>query len=92
MERTTIYLENTIKRSLLEISAEETRRRGKRVGMAEMIREAIIRYLEVKGKSVENHNTKVKRMLSTRGKLGEDFEKKVRGVQKDFKKWKIKSA
>ncbi len=92
MERTTIYLEDPIKRSLLELSAEESRKKGKRVGMAEMIREAIVRYLEAKGKSVEDHNTKVKRMLSTRGKLGKDFEERVKEVKNEFKKWKINSV
>ncbi len=92
MERTTIYLEDSIKQSLFELSTEESKKQGKRVGMAEMIREAIIRYLEAKGKSVEKYDIKVKRMLSTRGKLGQDFEDSVKDVQKDFKKWKIKSA
>ena len=92
MERTTIYLEEPIKRSLLELSAEESKKKGKRIGMAEMIREAIVKYLEARGKSIEDHNLKVKRMLSTRGKLGKEFEERVKEAQKEFKKWKIKSA
>lgn len=92
MERTTIYLNDTIKRHLLELSSEESRKRGKRVGMAEMIREAIIEYLKRKGKPIEEPETIINRMLSTRGLLGEDFGKRVKEVQRKFKKWKIESV
>ncbi len=40
MERTTIYLDDHIRRHLLELSAEESIKQGKHVGMAKMIREA----------------------------------------------------
>ena len=41
MERMTIYIDDQIKRCLLELSAERSKKKGKRVGMAEMIREAL---------------------------------------------------
>lgn len=92
MERTTIYLNDEIKRHLLDISAEESRKRGKRAGMAEMIREAIVEYLKRKGKAIKETESTINRMLSTKGSLGEDFKKRVKEVQKEFKKWKIKSV
>lgn len=92
MERTTIYLDKPIKQSLLEISAEESKKKGKRVGMAEVIREAIVEYLDSRGKSLESHGVIVKRMLSTKGKLGDDYADRVKEVQKEFKQWKIKSV
>jgi metal-responsive CopG/Arc/MetJ family transcriptional regulator len=91
MERTTIYLDESLKRSLLELSAEESKKKGKRIGMAEMIREAIIEYLKERDKPVKNHDT-IERMLSTKGRLGRDYEKRVKELQREFKKWKIKSV
>ncbi len=89
MERTTIYLDKPIKLSLMELSSEESKKKGKRVAVAEMIREALIEYLEKKGKHIESKKTVIKRMLLTKGALGEDFEKRVKETQKEFKNWKI---
>lgn len=86
MERTTIYLDNLLKRHLLDLAAEESRKKGKRVGMAEMIRTAVTEYLKRRGKPVQDV---VDRMLSTKGTLDETFEKNVKAVRKGFKKWKI---
>ncbi len=52
MERTTIYLDDSIRRQLLELSAEESRKTGKHAGMAKIIRTAIVQYLEKHGKTV----------------------------------------
>ncbi len=89
MERTTIYLDKPIKLSLMELSSEESKKKGKRVAIAEMIREALIEYLEKKGKHIESKKAVTKRMLLTKGALGEDFEKRVKETQKEFKNWKI---
>jgi hypothetical protein len=92
MERTTIYLNDTLKKHLLDISEEETRKRGKRIGMAEMIREAIIVYLKKKGKSVDKREILIDRMLSTRGTLSDEFERSIKKVRKELNKWKIESV
>ena len=89
MERTTIYLDKPIKLSLMELSSEESKKKGKRVAIAEMIREALVEYLEKKGKHIESKKAVIKRMLLTKGALGEDFEKRVKETQKEFKNWKI---
>ncbi len=89
MERTTIYLDKPIKLSLMELSSEESKKKGKRVAIAEMIREALIEYLERKGKHIEGKKAIVKRMLLTKGALGDDFKKRVKETQKEFKNWKI---
>lgn len=89
MERTTIYLDDSIKRYLIDISAKESRDQGKRVGMADVIREALRDYLERKGKAVSGAKSTIDRMLATKGKLGEDFEKRVKDVQTGFNEWKI---
>ncbi len=83
MERTTIYLDETLKHLLIELSAEESRKRGKRVAMAEMVRDAITMYLQSKGKVIEEQDVIKKRMLSTKGKLGEDFKRRVKEVQRE---------
>lgn len=85
----TIYLEERLKRSLLELSAEESKKKGKRVGMAEMIRKAVVEYLKRKGVNVEDFASVINRMLLTRGTVEEDFKKRIKGLQKEFKKWKI---
>ena len=92
MERTTIYLNDILKKHLLDISEEETRKRGKRIGMAEMIREAIIVYLKKKGKPVDKREILIDRMLSTRGTLSDEFERRIRKVRKELNKWKIESV
>lgn len=92
MERTTVYLEDNIKKSLLSLSAEESKRKGKRIGMAEMIRKAIMEYLKKRGVVVEEHRAIVDRMLSTRGRLGKDFEERVKEAREGFDRWKIESA
>jgi hypothetical protein len=89
MERTTIYLDDELKRSILELSQEETRKKGKRIGMAEIIREAMVEYLQKKGMDLEGPEAVVNRMLSTRGALGGDFEKRVKEVRQELRKWKI---
>ena len=92
MERTTIYLNDTLKKYLLDISEEETRKRGKGIGMAEMIREAIIVYLKKKGKPVDKREILIDRMLSTRGTLSDEFERRIKKVRKELNKWKIESV
>ncbi len=92
MERMTIYLDDYIRRSLLELSAEESKKQGKRVGMAEMIREAIAEYLSKKGISIEETESMVNRMLSTRGTLCDDFEKRVKEAKEELNKWTISSV
>jgi hypothetical protein len=92
MERTTIYLNDILKKHLLDISEEETRKRGKRIGMAEMIREAIIVYLKKKGKPVDKREILIDRMLSTRGTLSDEFERRIKKVRKELNKWKIESV
>ncbi|OGP64507.1 MAG: hypothetical protein A3K22_02985 [Deltaproteobacteria bacterium RBG_16_42_7] len=92
MERTTIYLDDVVKQYLLELSAEESKKKKKRVGMAEMIRAALISYLKEKGKPVDDLESVKERMLSTKGKLSEDFEGRVKKVKKEFDKWKIESV
>ena len=92
MERTTIYLDDVVKQYLLELSAEESKKKKKRVGMAEMIRAALISYLKEKGKPVDDLESVKERMLSTKGKLSEDFEDRVKKVKKEFDKWKIESV
>ncbi|MBI3399614.1 MAG: hypothetical protein HY026_10375 [Deltaproteobacteria bacterium] len=92
MERTTIYLDDVVKQYLLEISAEESKKKKKRVGMAEMIREALISYLKEKGKPVGDLESVKERMLSTKGKLSEGFEDRVKKVKKGFDKWEIESV
>ena len=92
MERTTIYLDDSIKRCLLELSSEESRKKGKRVGMAVMIRDALVEYLKKRGKSIEDSQSVIEKMLATRGTLGEDFKDRVHEVQQEMKKWKIRSA
>ncbi|MBI4378407.1 MAG: hypothetical protein HY578_04855 [Nitrospinae bacterium] len=89
MERTTIYLDDTLKHILINLSAEESKKRGKRVGMAEMIRDALVEYLKKRGITIKESELVEKRMLSTRGALGEDFERRVKELQKEYKKWKI---
>ncbi len=49
MERTTIYLDLEMKKTLFEVAAKVTAKTGKHFGMAELIREAIVEYLERKG-------------------------------------------
>jgi len=92
MERTTIYLDDVVKQYLLELSAEESKKKKKRVGMAEMIRAALISYLKEKGKPVDDLESVKERMLSTKGKLSEDFEDRVKKVKKEFDKWEIESV
>jgi len=92
MERTTIYLDDVVKQYLLELSAEESKKKKKRVGMAEMIRAALISYLKEKGKPVDDLESVKERMLSTKGKLSEDFEYRVKKVKKEFDKWEIESV
>ena len=92
MERTTIYLDDVVKQYLLELSAEESKKKKKRVGMAEMIRAALISYLKEKGKPVDDLESVKERMLSTKGKLSEDFEDRVKKVKKEFDKWEIGSV
>ena len=92
MERTTIYLDDVVKQYLLELSAEESKKKKKRVGMAEMIRAALISYLKEKGKPVDDLESVKERMLSTKGKLSEDFEGRVKKVKKEFDKWEIESV
>jgi len=89
MERTTIYLDNIIKENLLDISLRESKKEGKRVGMAEIIREALLEYLKRRGNAVKSETPKVVRMLATKGALNKDFEKRVKDAQKEFRKWKI---
>jgi hypothetical protein len=89
MERTTIYLDDNLKHILINLSAEESKKRGKRIGMAEIIRDALVEYLKKRGIIIEDSGLIEKRMLSTKGTMGEDFEKRVKEVQKDYKKWKI---
>mgnify|MGYP000020462982 CR=1 FL=1 len=89
MERMTIYIDDQIKHCLLELSAERSKKKGKRVGMAEMIREALIEYLKRRGIKIGDKESVVNKMLSTRGTLDEDFEKRVKEVQEEFQKWKI---
>jgi len=89
MERTTIYLDNIIKENLLDISLRESKKEGKRVGMAEIIREALLEYLKRRGNAVKSETPKVVRMLATKGALNKDFEKRVKDVQKKLNKWKI---
>lgn len=60
--------------------------------MAEMIRNAILEYMRSKGVAVDERKAVVKRMLSTKGALGEDYEKRVKEAQKGFDNWKIESA
>ena len=92
MERTTIYLDDVVKQYLLELSAEESKKKKKRVGMAEMIRAALISYLKEKGKPVDDLESVKERMLSTKGKLSEGFEDRVKKVKKEFDKWEIESV
>ncbi len=92
MERTTIYLTDILKKYLRDISEEETRKRGKRIGMAEIIREAIIVYLKKKGKPVDKREILIDRMLSTRGTLSDEFERRIKKVRKELNKWKIESV
>lgn len=92
MERTTIYLDDVVKQYLLELSAEESKKKKKRVGMAEMIRTALISYLKEKGKPVDDLESVKERMLSTKGKLSEGFEDRVKKVKKEFDKWEIGSV
>ena len=92
MERTTIYLDDSIKRCLLELSSEESKKKGKRVGMAVMIRDALVEYLKKRGKSVEDSQSVIEKMLATRGTLGEDFKNRAHEVRHEMKKWKIRSA
>jgi len=92
MERTTIYLDDSIKRCLLELSSEESKKKGKRVGMAGMIRDALVEYLKKRGKSIEDSQSVIEKMVATRGTLGEDFKDRVHEVQHEMKKWKIRSA
>ena len=92
MERTTIYLDDVVKQYLLELSAEESKKKKKRVGMAEMIRAALISYLKEKGKPVDDLESVKERMLSTKGKLSEGFEDRVKKVKKEFDKWEIGSV
>jgi len=92
MERTTIYLDDVTKQYLLELSAEESKKKKKRVGMAEMIREALILYLKEKGKPVDDLESVKERMLSTKGKLSEGFEDRVEKIKKEFNKWEIESV
>jgi len=89
MERTTIYLNNIIKENLLDISLRESKKEGKRVGMAEIIREALLEYLKRRGSAVKSEAPATIRMLATKGALNEDFEKRVKEVQKKLNKWKI---
>ena len=84
MERTTIYLDDSIKRCLLELSSEESKKKGKRVGMAGMIRDALVEYLKKRGKSVDDSQSVIEKMLATRGTLGEDFKDRVHGVQHEM--------
>lgn len=92
MERTTIYLDIVTKQYLLELSAEESKKKKKRVGMAEMIRAALISYLKEKGKPVDDLESVKERMLSTKGKLSEGFEDRVKKIKKEFNKWEIESV
>ncbi len=92
MERTTIYLDDSIKRCLLELSAEESRKKGRRIGMAVMVRDALVEYLRKRGRAVEDPRSVVDKMLATRGTLGEDFEKRVKKAQAEINKWQIKSV
>ncbi len=89
MERTTIYLEEDLKRHLLEISAEMSKKKGKRAGMADIVREALWEYFKKRGLVIGKKNAITKRMLSTRGALDKDFEKRVKKVKEDFRKWEI---
>jgi len=89
MERTTIYLDNSIKRCLLELSSEKSKKKGKRVGMAGMIRDALVEYLKKRGKSIEDSQSVIEKMLATRGTLGEDFEDRVHEVQHEMKKGRL---
>jgi len=92
MERTTIYLDEDLKGHLLEIAAEESKRKGKRAAMADIVREAIRDYLAKRGVVTSEKNSITRRMLSTRGALGKDFEKRVKKVKADLEKWEIRSA
>lgn len=46
MERTTVYLDKPLKNKLLDFSYRETKRTGKRIGAAEIIRTAVNEYLK----------------------------------------------
>jgi len=92
MERTTIYLDKDLKSHLLEIAAEESKKKGKRAAMADIVREALKEYLAKRGIVMSEKNAINKRMLSTKGALGEDFEKRVKKVRDDLRKWEIRSA
>ncbi len=92
MERTTIYLDKDLKGYLLEIAAEKSKEKGKRAAMADIVREAIREYLAKRGVVTSKKNSITKRMLSTRGALDKDFEKRVKKVKADIRKWEIRSA
>ncbi len=92
MERTTIYLDKDLKGHLLEIASEKGKKEGKRSAMADIVREALKEYLAKRGIMMTEKNAITKRMLSTKGALDKDFEKRVKKVKTDFAKWKIRSA
>lgn len=92
MERTTIYIEEDLKRYLLEMSSEMSKKKGKRAAMANIVREALREYLAKKGIVTSNKNEITKRMLSTKGALDESFERRIKEVKRDFRKWEVRSA
>ncbi len=92
MERTTIYLQEDLKKYLLEISAEMSKKKGKRSAMADIVREALREYFAKRGIITGERNAITKRMLSTKGALDKDFERRVNKVKEDFRKWEIRSA
>jgi len=92
MERTTIYLEEKLKGILLELSYKESKKKRKRIGMAEIIRMAIINYLEQKEIFYQKRDVLRQKMLSVRGALGKKYAKRVQKVQKELRNtWKIES-
>lgn len=92
MEKTTIYLDEDLKAHLLQKASDLSKMRGKRMGMADIIREAVREYVAKTDTAAAEKKVIVKRMLSTRGALGEGFEKRVKKARKEFKKWEIGSA
>lgn len=91
VRRTTIYLSDEIRACLFDLAARMSREKGKRIGMSDLIREAIKEHLAKKGLKVERKEEVIKRMLSTRGKLDSSFEERVNEVKRGLS-WEIPSA
>ena len=89
VNKTTIYLEDELRNELFDLSISKSKKTGKRIGMAEIIRFALIEYLRKKGREVHTYKSIINRMLSAKGSLGKEFYNRVQNVGKQMKSWKV---